>query len=86
LLGCEESEGEAFPVTLPGVEKILSSNKLKQYDTPELTYYFGVYCNTNRYGLPFSNWTETPVWLLRLMAAFDAAIRDCTEYRRKKGK
>ena len=70
---------------LPGVKKTLSTNKLKQYDTPELEHYFSVYCNINRYGLPFKDWTETPVWVLRLMAAFDAAMRECAEYKRAKG-
>jgi saccharopine dehydrogenase-like NADP-dependent oxidoreductase len=86
LLGYEESGSEAFPVILPGVSKILSSNSLKQYDTPELEHYFMVYCNINRYGLPFKNWTETPVWVLRLIAAFDAAMKDCKEYEYKRNK
>jgi hypothetical protein len=84
-LGVEESSGEGYPVRLPGVSKVLSSNRLKQYGTPELEHYFSVYCNINRYGLPFRDWTETPLWVLRLMAAFDGAMRECAEYKRKKG-
>jgi hypothetical protein len=84
LLGYEESGGDGYPVKLPGVKKTLSSNRLKQYDTPELAYYFAVYCNTNRYGLPFKDWTETPVWLLRLMSVFEAVMKECAEYKRRK--
>jgi hypothetical protein len=84
-LGYEESKGEAFPVKLPGLTKTLSTNRLKQYGTPELEHYFSVYCNINRYGLPFKDWTETPVWVLRLMAVFDAAVKECAEYKRNKG-
>jgi hypothetical protein len=85
LLGYKESAGEAFPVKLPGVSKVLSTNKLKQYGTPELDHYFSVYCNINRYGLPFKDWTETPVWVLRLMAAFDSAVRECAGRKRQQG-
>jgi hypothetical protein len=85
-LGYAESEGEAFPVRLPGVDKILTTNSLRRYDTPELWHYFAVYCNVNRYGLPFKYWTETPAWVLRLMAAFDAAMKECAEYKGGKGR
>jgi hypothetical protein len=85
MLGIGESAGEGYPVRLPGVKKILSSNRIRQFDTPELEHYFSVYCNINRYGLPFKDWTETPLWVLRLMAAFDGAMRECAEYKREKG-
>jgi hypothetical protein len=84
-LGFKESSGEAFPVRLPGVSKVLSTNRLKQYDTPELDHYFAVYCNINRHGLPFRDWTEAPVWVLRLIEIFDGTVRECAEYKNHKG-
>ena len=35
----------------------------------------------NRYGIPFNNWMEAPVWVLRLQEIFDAAMRDISDYK-----
>jgi hypothetical protein len=82
LLGYEDkAEGEAFPVKLPGVKKVLSTKSIGKYFTAELDHYFAVYCNINRHGLPFKDWTEAPLWVLRLMEMFDAVIKEVREWK-----
>jgi hypothetical protein len=76
LSGCEAENdgGEAFPVRLPGVKKILSTKKIGAYYTPELFYYLSFYQKSKKCGFPFENWMEAPAWTTQLMMAFDGAV------------
>jgi hypothetical protein len=76
LLGyeAEEDGGEAFPVRLPGVKKILSTKKIREYYTDELFHYLSFYQKMKKCGFPFDSFLEAPEWTSQLLLVFDRVI------------
>jgi hypothetical protein len=82
LLGYEDEEfergdgGEAFPVRLPGVKKILSTKTIGTYYTPDLFHYLSFYQKTKKCGFPFGSWLEAPAWTVQILLAFNYATEE----------
>lgn len=87
MLGAEpeSGKGEAFPVAVPGVEKILSSKTIGTYYTPELFHYLGFYQQVKRFGLPYASFLDAPWWAPQLHAAFDQGYAEIEAFQLKRG-
>jgi hypothetical protein len=80
----KEKEDDPYPITVFGLNKPISSNKLSKYLTPEFYYYVGIYKNIKNYGLPY-NWLFAPRWLLDLVDRFDDISDEYEKYKKSKG-
>jgi hypothetical protein len=78
LLGeTKNRRGEAYPVPIPGSDKVIRSDKVEDYVRDETFYYFDIYTKYKHLGNPFSvGWAEWPIWLSELIVSFDRAVRD----------
>jgi hypothetical protein len=75
-------DDDPYPITVFGLSKPISSNKINNYLTTEFYHYLQIYKNTKSFGLPYDNWFDAPHWLLDLIDKFDT-IND--EYKLLKG-
>jgi hypothetical protein len=68
-------DDDPYPISVFGLSKPISSNKINNYLTPEFYHYLNIYKNTKSFGLPYDSWFDAPKWLLNLIDKFDA-VRD----------
>lgn len=73
---------DPYPITIFGLSKPISSNKINNYLTPEFYHYLNIYKNTKQFGLPYATWLDAPHWLLKLIDVFDGISE---EYKLSKG-
>jgi hypothetical protein len=78
-------EDDPYPVTVFGLQRPVSSNKIPGYLTSEFYHYLTVYKNVKRYGLPYDTWLDAPNWLLDLVDRFDAVTEEYNRYKTAKG-
>jgi hypothetical protein len=78
-------DDDPYPITIFGLNKPISSNKIPQYLTPEFYHYLTIYKNIKSFGLPYDNWFDAPQWLLNLTDKFDAINEEYTRYKAIKG-
>jgi hypothetical protein len=78
-------EDDLYPITVFGLNKPVSSNKIGNYLNSEFYHYFKIYKNTKNYGLPYKNWLDAPYWLLDLIDKFDSITEEYTRYKLSKG-
>jgi hypothetical protein len=76
---------DPYPITIFGLSKPISSNKISKYLTTEFYYYLAIYKNTKNYGLPYDNWLSAPKWLLNLIDRFDSITDEYNHYKTIKG-
>jgi hypothetical protein len=65
------------------------NDKLIKYDDDVLSsynYYFQIWDNCRRFGLPGGDWTKSPPWLISLIKQFDHVYNDIELYRIDKRK
>jgi hypothetical protein len=81
----KEKDDDPYPITIFGINKPISSNKISSYLTTEFYHYLTIYKNTKNYGLPYDNWLDTPSWLLNLIDKFDSINEEYSRYKTIKG-
>jgi hypothetical protein len=81
----KEKEDEPYPITIFGISKPISSNKISHYLNPEFYYYLEIFKNIKRYGLPYDNFLNAPHWLLNLIDRFDSITEEYNRYKAIKG-
>jgi hypothetical protein len=81
----KEKEEDPYPITVFGISKPLSSNRISSYLTQEFYYYVGIYRNIKSFGLPYRSWLDSPQWLLDLMNRFDDIHEEYERYKKVKG-
>jgi hypothetical protein len=77
----KEKEDDPYPVTIFGLGKPISSNKISHYLNPQFYHYLETYKNIKKYGLPYDNWFKAPHWLLNLIDKFDAITEEYNHYK-----
>ena len=84
LLGYSTSDGEPWPIILPGEDKPINSCKVGEFVTGELLYYAEFYANYKHSGAPFnSGWVDWPVWCLQIIRAFDQTVDEIVSWRQE---
>jgi hypothetical protein len=78
-------DDDPYPITVFGLTKPISSNKISQYLNSEFYHYLTIYKNTKSYGLPYDNWLNAPRWLLNLIDKFDTINEEYNRYKTIKG-
>jgi hypothetical protein len=81
----KEKEDDPYPITVFGLSKPISSNKISKYLNSEFYHYLTIYKNTKNYGLPYDNWLDSPHWLLNLIDRFDSITEEYNRYKAIKG-
>jgi hypothetical protein len=76
---------DPYPLTVFGLAKPVSSNKIGNYMTGEFYHYLKIYKNVKNYGLPYDNWFDAPRWLLDLVDRFDGVNEEYGRYKASKG-
>jgi hypothetical protein len=67
-----EREDDPYPITVFGLSKPVSSNKVSQYLNSTFYHYLTIYKNIKSFGLPFKGtWLDNPKWVLTLVHLFD---------------
>jgi hypothetical protein len=79
------SNDDPYPLTIFGLDKPISSNKISTYLTEEFYHYLVIYKNIKNYGLPFASWYDAPYWLLNLIDTFDDIKEEYSRYKAIKG-
>jgi hypothetical protein len=77
LSGRTENEGasDPWPVTLPGEDKPVRSDRVEEYVNDEFFYYYNFYTNCKHAGNPWNTgWLDWPPWTVQLMSVFDGII------------
>jgi hypothetical protein len=72
-------------LTVFGIDKPISSNKIHKYLNEEFYHYLTIYKNIKNYGLPFKSWYDSPSWLLNLVDIFDDIKEEYIRYKTTKG-
>jgi hypothetical protein len=72
---------DPYPITVFGLSKPISSNKISKYLNSEFYHYLTIYKNTKNYGLPYDNWFSSPRWLLNLIDRFDSVSEEYNRYK-----
>jgi hypothetical protein len=72
-------------LTIFGIDKPISSNKIHKYLNEEFYHYLTIYKNIKNYGLPYINWFFAPEWLLNLIDFFDDIKEEYIRYKAIKG-
>jgi hypothetical protein len=80
-----EQEDDPYPITVFGLSKPVSSNKVSQYLNSTFYHYLAIYKNIKNYGLPYDNWFNAPSWLLDLVDRFDSISEEYNRYKAIKG-
>jgi hypothetical protein len=75
---------DPYPITIFGLTKPISSNKISKYLTPEFYHYAEIYKNVKNYGLPW-NWLTAPRWLLEMINQFDDISDEYYKYKHIRG-
>jgi hypothetical protein len=78
-------EDDPYPITVFGLNRPISSNKISLYLNSEFYHYVNIYKNTKKFGLPYDNWLDAPRWLLNLIDRFDSVTEEYTRYKAVKG-
>jgi hypothetical protein len=78
-------DDDPYPITVFGLDKPLSSNKIGNYLNGTFYHYLMIYKNIKRHGLPYKNWLDAPYWLLDLVDKFDGVSEEYARYRTIKG-
>jgi hypothetical protein len=81
----KEKNDDPYPITVFGLNKPISSNKISKYLNTEFYHYLTIYKNTKNYGLPYDNWLDAPHWLLHLIDKFDSINEEYSRYKAIKG-
>jgi hypothetical protein len=81
----KEKDNDPYPITIFGLNKPISSNKISQYLNSEFYHYLGIYKNVKNYGLPYNNWFDAPHWLLDLIDKFNDINEEYERYKKIKG-
>jgi hypothetical protein len=81
----KEKQDDPYPITVFGLSKLLSTNKISQYLNQTFYHYLTIYKNIKNYGLPYNNWNEAPSWLLNLIDIFDSISDEYNRYKAIKG-
>jgi hypothetical protein len=82
----KEKEDDPYPITVFGLSKPLSSNKISKYLNAEFYHYLNIYKNTKNFGLPFKGtWLDNPKWVLTLVHLFDGINEEYERYKAIKG-
>jgi hypothetical protein len=81
----KEKEDDPYPITIFGLNKPISSNKISKYLNEEFYHYLNIYKNTKKFGLPYDNWFYAPHWLLNLIDRFDDINEEYNRYKTIKG-
>jgi len=76
--------GEPWPISIPGIEKPIRSDKIKQYFDSAFWFYEDFYmktkhCANGNYN-PQNPWTEWPEWIPQLITEFDNATDQIRNY------
>jgi hypothetical protein len=81
----KEKEDDPYPVSIFGLNKPISSNKISHYLNPAFYHYLTIYKNIKSFGLPYDNWLDAPKWLLNLIDKFDLISEEYNRYKAIKG-
>jgi hypothetical protein len=82
----KEKQDDPYPITVFGLSKPLSSNKIGKYLNPEFYHYLNIYKNIKKFGLPFKGtWLDNPTWILTLINLFDDINEEYDRYKNIKG-
>jgi hypothetical protein len=80
-----KDNNDPYPITVFGLNKPISSNKISQYLNSEFYHYLNIYKNIKKFGLPYDNWLNAPHWLLNLVDKFDDINEEYNRYKAIKG-
>jgi hypothetical protein len=80
-----KEKDDPYPITVFGLQKPISSNKISNYLNSEFYHYLTIYKNIKKFGLPYDNWFSAPKWLLDLIDKFDTIAEEYTRYKAIKG-
>ncbi|MDR0720515.1 MAG: EcoRV family type II restriction endonuclease [Treponema sp.] len=78
-------DDDPYPVTVFGLTKPVSSNKIGGFLNDTFYHYLRIYKNTKNHGLPYKSWFDAPHWLLDLIDRFDAVAEEYARYKLSKG-
>jgi hypothetical protein len=81
----KEQEDDPYPISVFGLSKPISSNKISRYLNSEFYHYLTIYKNVKSFGLPYNNWLDAPKWLLSLIDKFDSVQEEYSRYKAIKG-
>jgi hypothetical protein len=81
----KEAEDDPYPITVFGLNKTISSNKISHYLNSTFYHYLTIYKNIKNYGLPYDSWLNAPHWLLNLINKFDDINEEYNRYKTVKG-
>jgi hypothetical protein len=77
----KEKQDDPYPITVFGLSKPLSSNKISKYLNSEFYHYLAIYKNIKKFGLPYDNYFLAPHWLLNLIDKFDDINKEYDRYK-----
>jgi hypothetical protein len=80
-----KDENDPYPITIFGLNKPISSNKINKYLNSEFYHYLMIYKNIKNYGLPYKTFFDAPTWLLNLIDKFDSINEEYERYKKIKG-
>jgi hypothetical protein len=73
--------GEPFPIVIPGLERPLRSDKIKELFDEAFWFYQDFYEKCRHSGPPLSGpWTEWPQWIPQLQQEFNNATEQIRNY------
>jgi hypothetical protein len=79
------NDDDPYPISVFGLNKPISSNKIPEYLNSNFYHYLTIYKNIKNYGLPYNNWLDAPKWILTLIHLFDDINEEYTRYKTIKG-
>jgi hypothetical protein len=80
-----KEKDDQYPITVFGLNKPISSNKISKYLNSEFYHYLTIYKNTKNYGLPYKTFFDAPHWLLDLIDRFNTINEEYNRYKAIKG-
>jgi hypothetical protein len=81
----KEKKDDPYPITVFGLSKPITSNKISHYLNPQFYHYLEIFKNIKKYGLPYNNFFDAPPWLLNLIEKFDTITEEYNRYKTIKG-
>jgi hypothetical protein len=79
-------DNDPYPITIFGLSKPISSNKISNYLNENFYYYLDIYINIKSFGLPFKGtWLDNPKWIIKLVSIFDDISEEYDRYKKSKG-
>jgi hypothetical protein len=66
-----KEEDEPYPIEIFGESKRIQIKKIGTYLDNEFYYYINIYKNIKSFGLPYTNWIDSPNWITELVHMFD---------------